>query len=134
MAGNEASAIGSLRAMSSAQAAYSATHDGRYGTLECLTAPSSCPGGDGSASNGPFLGSDAANPGPRSGYTFRLFVSPDHDHFVYWAEPAVAGQTGRRAFCVAETSTVLDYLDYQRRGLYPPSDAEQGCPNGGPSL
>ena len=134
MAGNEASAIGSLRAMSSAQAAYSATHDGRYGTLECLTAPSSCPGGDGASSNEPFLGRDTANLGPRSGYAFRLFLSPDHDHFVYWAEPAVAGQTGMRAFCVAETSTVLDYLDYRTRGPYPPSDAEQGCPNGGRSL
>jgi len=133
MAGNEASAIGSLRAMSSAQAAYAATHDGRYGTLECLTVPSSC-GGDGAVSKEPFLGGDAANPGPRDGYTFRLYISPDRGHFVYWAEPAVAGQTGRRAFCVAETSTVLGYLDYQTRGPYPPSDGEQGCPDGGRTL
>ena len=55
MAGNEASAIGSIRAMSSAQATFASTHEGRYGTLECLTVPSSCPSADGTVSTAPFL-------------------------------------------------------------------------------
>ena len=134
MAGNEASAIGSIRAMSSAQAAFSASHEGRYGTLECLTAAASCPGADGAVSSEPFIDRGAASTGPRSGYTFRLFVSPDQGRFVYWAEPAQVGQSGMRAFCATETSTVMEYLDYQGGGLFAPSDAERGCPAGGRTL
>jgi type IV pilus assembly protein PilA len=134
MAGNEVSAIASIRAMSSAQATFAATHDGRYGTLECLTEPSSCPGADGAVSTAPFLDRRAAEPGPRSGYTFQLLVSPDRSRFVYWAEPTLVGQSGLRAFCVTDTSTVLEYRDYQFRGPSAPSDAEQGCPEGGGTL
>jgi type II secretory pathway pseudopilin PulG len=134
MAGNEASAIGSIRAMSSAQAAFAATHEGRYGTLECLTVPSSCPNADGTVATSPFITGAAAEPGPRSGYTFQLLLSPDQTRFVYWAEPAQAGQSGTRAFCVTETSTVQEYLDYQFRGQSAPPDTEQGCPAGGRTL
>jgi type II secretory pathway pseudopilin PulG len=134
MAGNEASAIGSIRAMSSAQATYASTHEGRYGTLECLTLLATCPGADGAVSTHPYIDRAAAEPGPRSGYLFRLHVSPDQIRFVYWAEPAQAGQTGGRAFCVTETSTVLEYLDYRSREPSPPSDAERGCPDGGRTL
>ena len=132
MAGNEASAIGSIQAMSSAQVTFASTH-GRYGTLECLTVPSSCPNADGTVS-APFIHPAAAGPGPRSGYTFRLLLSPDQTRFVYWAEPAQAGQTGNRAFCVTETFTVQEYQDYQFRRRSAPSDAEQGCPAGGRTL
>ena len=134
MAGNEANAIASIRAMSSAQATFAATHEGRYGTLECLTAPSSCPGADGSASTEPFLNRSAAEAGPRSGYTFRLFLSPDQGRFVYWAEPALAGQSGERAFCVTDAFTALEYLDYRARGPFAPAAAEEGCPAGGRTL
>ena len=123
MAGNEASAVGSTRAISSAQATFAATHEGRYGTLEGLTVPSSCPSADGSVSTAPFLNRSAAEPGPRGGYTFRLFVSPDQSRFVYGAEPALVGQSGERASCVTETFTVLEYLDYRARGPFAPSDA-----------
>ena len=115
-------------------AAFASTHEGRYGTLECLTAPSSCPSADGTVSTEPFLNRSAAEPGPRSGYTFRLFVSPDQSRFVYWAEPAQVGQSGDRAFCVTETFTVLEYLDYRARGPFAPSDADEGCPAGGRTL
>jgi type IV pilus assembly protein PilA len=134
MAGNEASAIGSIRAMSSAQAAFAATHDGRYGTLDCLTTPSSCPAADGTVPTEPFLSRTGADPGPRNGYTFRLFLSPDQSRFVYWAEPAQVGQSGLRAFCVTETVTVLEYKDYRFRGPSAPSEADEGCPEGGGTL
>jgi type IV pilus assembly protein PilA len=134
MAGNEASAIGSLRAMSSAQAAFSATHEGRYGTVACLTAPSSCPNADGSAVTVPFLPPTAAEPGPRSGYTFTLLVSADQSHFVYWAAPALVNQSGIRAFCVTESGVVEEYRDYNIRGPFAPSDPEQGCPADGRPL
>ena len=133
MSGNEASAIGSVRSMSSAQATFASTHEGRYGTLECLTAPASCPEADGSAAT-PFLPPAAAEPGPRSGFVFRLLLSEDRSHFVYWAEPAKAGQTGDRAFCVTETGTVLQYREYRVSGPFAPSDPEQGCPADGRPL
>ena len=133
MSGNEASAIGSIQAMSSAQVTFASTH-GRYGTLECLTVPSSCPNADGTVSTAPFIHPAAAGPGPRSGYTFRLLLSPDQTRFVYWAEPAKAGQTGNRAFCVTETFTVQEYLDYQFHFASAPSDPNEGCPSGGRTL
>ncbi len=134
MSGNEASAIASLRAMSSAQATFSSTHEGRYGTLACLTAPSSCPNADGSVVAVPFLPPSAAEPGQRSGYRFRLLLPADQGHFVYWAEPDNAGVTGMRAFCVTEASTIQEYRDYQTNGPFAPSDPEQGCPANGRPL
>ncbi|MEO5818965.1 MAG: hypothetical protein ABIT71_00550 [Vicinamibacteraceae bacterium] len=131
MAGNEAVAIGNVRAMSSAQAAYAATHDGRFGTLACLTAPADCPAADGSVARQPFIDAAAAEPGPRSGYTFQLRLSPDHGHFVYWAEPDRRGQTGHRAFCVTEASALQEYVGEAR---FAPTAAEEGCPAGGRTL
>jgi hypothetical protein len=133
MAGNEASAIGSMRAMSSAQVTFASTH-ATYGTLECLTAPASCPGVDG-ATTTPFLSPDMAQPGPRSGFTFRLMVSPDRSRFVYWAEPALPGQSGTRSFCMTEEFAVMEYRHNGRdSGPTAPSGAEQGCPEGGRTL
>ena len=65
---------------------------------------------------------------------FRLLLSPDQTRFVYWAEPAQAGQTGMRAFCVTETSTVLEYRDYPSHLPSAPSDPDEGCPSGGRTL
>jgi type II secretory pathway pseudopilin PulG len=134
MAGNEASAIGSLQAMSSAQATYASTHGGRFATVECLTTPSTCTDADADAAapGGALLGASAAAPGPRSGYTFRLLLSDDRTHFVYWAEPAERDRSGVRRFCVTETFTVEEYVE--AGGPQPPSDADEGCPAGGRSL
>jgi type II secretory pathway pseudopilin PulG len=132
IAANEVNAIGSLRAMSSAQATFASSHEGRYGTLECLTTPSSCPNADGSVTTTPFLDRRAAEPGPRSGYVFGLLLSDDGTRFVYWAEPAQRNSTSLRRFCVGATFTVLEYLDEDVS--LPPSDADAGCPAGGRSL
>ncbi len=131
MAGNEASALGTMRAMASAQAAYSATHDGRYGTLECLTTPAACSDAGGTAVSTPFISADMARPGPRSGYVFRLLVSDDQQHFVYWGEPAQDRRTGEHAFCVSETHSVFQY---QARDVFPPTAPDGGCPSGGETL
>jgi len=128
IAANEAAAISSVRAMSSAQATFAATHDGQYGTLECLTLQAVCPNADGSAPTEAFLGPTAALPGPRSGYTFRLLLSSDHARFVYWAEPDQRGTTGQRAFCVTDTATVFEYPANE---VFPPSEADGGCPADG---
>ena len=131
MAGNEAAAIASLRTMNSAQAIFAVTHGGQYGTLECLTLQAVCPNADGSVPTGALLNPDAALPGPRSGYTFRLFLASDHAHFVYWAAPVEWGRSGQRSFCVTEAATVLEYLTDE---AFAPSDADGGCPVGGRTM
>jgi type IV pilus assembly protein PilA len=71
MAGNEASAIGTLRSMNSGQAVWaSAVGRGTYGTPACLGAPQSC----GVESATPFLSSDVASLAPRSGYRFGFLL------------------------------------------------------------
>jgi len=73
MAGNEASAIGSLRAISAAQSTYAATcGNGFYApTLANLAQPPTVVGGDGFI--GPDLGTD---PSLKSGYTVTLIAGP----------------------------------------------------------
>jgi len=131
MAGNETVAIGSLRAMSSAQAAYAATHGGQYGTLDCLTLQAVCPNADGSLPTEAFLSPTAAVPGPRSGYTFRLLIPSDQARFVYWAEPEQWGTSGQRSFCVTDAATVLEYLT---NDVLAPADADGGCPTDGRTM
>ena len=71
MAGNEASAIGTLRSMVSGQAAWaSAVGSGAYGTPACLGAPQSC----GVESVTPFLSDDVASLASRSGYRFGFLL------------------------------------------------------------
>jgi type IV pilus assembly protein PilA len=131
MAANESLALGSMRAMSAAQAAFAATHGGHYGTLDCLSLQAVCPNADGSVPTEPFLSPTAALPGPRSGYTFRLLLSSDHARFVYWAEPEQRGTSGQRAFCVTDAAVVLAYPANE---IFAPSDPDGGCPADGRTM
>jgi prepilin-type N-terminal cleavage/methylation domain-containing protein len=67
MSGNEASAIGSVRAINSAQAAYSSSNSGAYAeTLDILSEP--CAGGSGG-----FISPDLASNGvAKSGYVITM--------------------------------------------------------------
>ncbi len=119
MSGNEASAIGSLRAINSAEAAYSsATGGGGYAiTLVNLSTP--CPGG----SQG-FISPDLSlDPSVKSGYTVTLADTTngpadvaDDCHAIksrtgYYATavPVGIGSTGQRAFSTAAAGTI--YFD-----------------------
>jgi hypothetical protein len=66
VAGNEASAIGTLRAIVTAEATWAGTHTGAYATPACLRAPASC--GDAGDVH-PFLPHDPTSE-PRSGYRY----------------------------------------------------------------
>jgi hypothetical protein len=129
MSGNEASAIGRMRAMASAQVAYSSVHDGRYGTLPCLTNPSSCPN---EPITTPYFQDDTAPDGTRSGYRFQLHVAEDGSRFTYFGEPANAGVTGTRSFCIDPTGVVTVYPD--AKIVSPPSGSDAPCPDGGQPL
>jgi type IV pilus assembly protein PilA len=103
---NESQSIGDIRSVISAEMAYQSANAGRFGTLECLQAPSSCiPGYSGSN----FLSPDTSQP-ERAGYRRTLELSPDGDTFTYIAVPIEAGRTGVRAFC-GDSSGVICQTD-----------------------
>ena len=129
VSGNEVSAIGRLRAMSSGQAVYSIHHGGRYGTLDCLLQPALCPPPEGEAPTTPYVSPDMGQ-SPRSGYTFRLSVADDQTGFTYYAEPHTPGTTGRRAFCLDHTGAIVQYTD----GVPGPPSPGEPCPDGGAPL
>ena len=108
MSGNEASAIGSMRAVGSAEASYSAgAAQGGY-AVSLVRLATACPGG-----NQGFISTDLAlDPSVKSGYTVTLaggagsvaLTALDcngvagNTGFYAIAEPLTAGTTGGRAF------------------------------------
>lgn len=115
IAANEASAIGRLRTIVSAEMAYAALNGGAYDTLECLAAPSAC-GFDGSVPS--FVSADVIAPSA-SAYRFTFLHGPTADRsvapgivsasslegFAVIAEPE-GGPAGARVFCVDDTGVV----------------------------
>lgn len=116
---NEARAIGDVRTVISAQAAYSSTNGGLYeADLACLATPSRCfPGYPATAPF--FLDSGLASLAPKNGYA-RAFVagprpsggvppgsSPSSVRtWAYTARPLEYGKTGFRSFFADETGVI----------------------------
>jgi type IV pilus assembly protein PilA len=120
MSGNEASAIGSLRAVNSAEVAYSsAAASGGYAILlETLAA--GCNAGQG------FISPDlAVTPALKSGYTVNLGDTGNapadvvadcngtmsRSGYFSTADPITAGQTGVRRFATATAGTIFFTAD-----------------------
>jgi|EndMetStandDraft_4_1072995.scaffolds.fasta_scaffold01940_6 hypothetical protein len=94
MAGNEASAIASLRAMTSAQVAWSSSHNGAYGEPSCLGNPAACRD---TTSQSPYLSPDLASLREKSGYRFGFLVRAPRMVVAGAAPPAhdpAAGASG----------------------------------------
>jgi type IV pilus assembly protein PilA len=117
MSGNEASAIGSLRAINSAEAAYSsATGGGGFAVVLAVLA-ASCPG-----STGGFISPDLKlDPSVKSGYTVTLKDSTigtpadvatdcntkkSRTGYFATAVPLSLGVTGQRAFGTSAAGTI----------------------------
>jgi prepilin-type N-terminal cleavage/methylation domain-containing protein len=119
MAGNEASAIGSMRAVNSAQVTYAATcgGDGYAQDLATLATPPT-DGGD------PFIGADlSANGIQKSGYIVALAAGANSvpvrtaattcngtnsfSSFHATATPAIVGQSGTRAFATNNSGAIF---------------------------
>jgi prepilin-type N-terminal cleavage/methylation domain-containing protein len=118
--GNEASAIGSVRAVNSAEAAYAASCGGG-GYAQTLTDLGKAPVG-GVAFISPDL--TAADPALKSGYTITLAngagavnvllaantcnaaAAASSSTFYVHAEPITVGQTGQRSFASSATGTI----------------------------
>lgn len=119
MAGNEASAIGRIRATISAETAYAGVNRGLYGSLDCLASPSTCmPGYSGNRFIDPSLRETE-----RLGYRFTFHPYPgtvgetrltDLQGFAVVAVPIRPGNTGTRAFCGDVTGTVCFTYDGSR--------------------
>ncbi len=127
MSGNESSAIGSLRAINSAEAAYSSSAGGGGYAITLARLSTACPG----SSQG-FISPDlSADPSTKSGYEITLAASEDGEEMAtvdcndvavntgYYATalPVGIGTTGVRAFSTAAHGT-----------LYVNADANDGAP------
>ncbi len=138
MSGNEASAIGSMRAVASGQAVYSsaAAQGGYSATLQQLATP--CPGGQ-----APFLSADLTVPAPvlKSGFTIAMQASqgavagPNDCNGAgtvlgYYATAVASnpGITGNRAFAVNTVGSVWESI--LAGGANAPTEAEMlAAPN-----
>jgi prepilin-type N-terminal cleavage/methylation domain-containing protein len=100
---NESAAIGDIRTVISAQAAYHSASGGNYGRATCLLAPAGAGCLPSYPANGPtFLDSVIAALVPKAGYGRSLdesaAVPGGLSCYVYHATPLAAGQTGVRGF------------------------------------
>jgi type IV pilus assembly protein PilA len=102
IAANEASAIGDLRTVVSAEVVYQSANGGRYGTLECLAHPSKCITGYTGVS---FIAAETTG-STKQGYQRKLTLSEDSLHYTVSASPVTPGGTGTRAFCTDETGLI----------------------------
>jgi hypothetical protein len=111
---SEAQAIGSIRAIVSAESGYASANGGNYGLLECLTDPSCKP----SLGDHPrFLEPSLATTPDRNGYHFEFHPDPDPApserssrlalaRFAVVAVPADAGTARGRGFCADDRQLI----------------------------
>jgi type IV pilus assembly protein PilA len=122
IAANEGAAIGDIRTVISAEAAYQSASGGYYGPLDCLGRPAECmPGYTGPT----FLDPALASGGVKSGYqrTFHagnvVALAADGspaprgsiESFAYVAVPMERGKTGTRGFCGDSTGRICFTTD-----------------------
>lgn len=127
MSGNEASAIGSLRALNSAETSYSAAAGKGGFAAQLATLATACP-----SSTVPFISIDLAiDPTVKSGYTIVLAASatatpaladcngtPTQTGYYGTATPLTTGITGQRAFATTSNGTIF----FDATGV-PPTEA-----------
>jgi prepilin-type N-terminal cleavage/methylation domain-containing protein len=137
MAGNEASAIGSLRAVNSAENAYAAAGTGSPYSAALMTLGAACPG-----STVGFLSTDlsTADPMEKSGFTVTLTNdggaqgtdcsgNPGVAGYYVTATPLNFGTSGNRSFGSNTVGTI-----FFANAAAPPSLAEMGVGGGGTPL
>ena len=134
VAANEASAIGNLRTVVSAQAAYQTVNQGFYESRgECLAGPQTCI----PDYAGPTFLDAALFAGPKSGYIHELHggapapaikgASPSStDAFAVIAYPVALGKTGVRAFCADASGRICAIANGSRDELLAGSPGQSG--------
>jgi type IV pilus assembly protein PilA len=113
MAANEASAVGSLRTITTSEVTYSTTFGLGYGTLAQLSTPAGgCPATGGTVANACLI--DAIlGAGTKSGYTIGAIpangAGTAANPFVSFnatAIPQAVGSSGQRGFCTDESGVI----------------------------
>jgi type IV pilus assembly protein PilA len=108
MAANEASAVGALRTLNTAEITYNTTYPivGYACSLSALAPPGS---GSATSSAAGLIDSTLAA-GTKSGYSFGIgnCTGTPKNSYQYTASPVSPGITGQRYFCT-DTSAVLQY-------------------------
>jgi len=134
VAANEASAIGNVRTVISAQAAYQTVNQGFYdGRWECLSGPQTCI----PDYSGPTFIDASLFAGSRSGYIHELQggapaaaargISPSStDAFAVIAYPVAAGKTGVRAFCGDASGRVCAIVNGRKDELVAGASGQSG--------
>ena len=111
MAANEASAVGSVRTINTAEVTYSAAYPdiGFTTVLSNLSGPSSTCTGAGANSTQACLIDNVLGAGTKSGYTFKLAggggSNPNYT-FTDTATPVTVGQSGQRGFFSDQTGVI----------------------------
>lgn len=107
MSANESSAVGSVRAINTAQISYSAAYPavGFANTLANLGSPA------GNCTPTPATGcfiDNVLSTGTKTGYTFTLAAAggPPQSSYQVAANPVTANQTGVRSFCSFEDAVI----------------------------
>jgi len=108
IAANEASTVGSLRVLNTAETTYNLTYNQSFTcTLKDLGPPD--PGAQPSSSGAALIDSQLAG-GTKSGYTFSAGTctgSPGNVSLYQWlADPTAPGTSGSRHFCTSDTYSI----------------------------
>jgi type IV pilus assembly protein PilA len=110
MAANEASAVGSLRTINTAEVTFSTTYPtvGFTALSNLGGAAASCAGATFASSSGACLIDAILAAGTKSGYTFTGAAAGGTPNVTYTAlaVPTVNGQTGQRAFCSDQSGVI----------------------------
>jgi len=111
MSANEASAVGSLRAINTAEIAYSTTYNSvGFTNLASLggAAANCAAGGSGATSSGACLIDEVLSGGTKAGYTFGVTAAGGPPNVTYSSTglPQVLGQSGQRAFCSDQSGVI----------------------------
>jgi prepilin-type N-terminal cleavage/methylation domain-containing protein len=111
MAANEASAVGSLRTINTAEVTYATTYQAQgFAVLANLGGPAgACATATGATSTTACLIDDVlATTAVKSGYTFATTVGGGTPAVTYFstALPQVVGQSGQRAFCSDQSGVI----------------------------
>ncbi len=111
MAANEASAVGSLRTINTAEVTFSTTYNSvGFGSLTALGgAVGTCANPTGATSTGACLIDSVLAAGQKSGYNFtitNLTGVPVVVTYTATALPVVIGQSGQRGFCTDQSGVI----------------------------
>ena len=101
IAANEASAVGSLRMINTAESAY----QGKYPNVGFACELSKL-GGDGSSAEHAGLIDSTLTGGQKYGYRFELSCDNDPDKYNVVAFPVAANSSGQRSFCTNQTGII----------------------------